>query len=47
MTETKFCDYMKNVDSTTVICDEIGGITVIQNLVRPPADMDDESNIRI
>ena len=27
---------MKNVDGKTVICDNIDGITVIANLVRPP-----------
>ena len=27
--ETKISNFMKNVDSTTVICDKIDGITVI------------------
>ena len=33
VTETKIYNYMKNVHGT--ICDKIGSITVIQNLVRP------------
>ena len=42
MTETKFWNYMKNADGTTVICVKIDGITVIYNIIRHPLKLTSE-----
>ena len=34
--KTKIHNFMKNVDSTMVMCDKIGNFTVISNLACPP-----------